>query len=137
MDQLIEFVGNHWWLVGIWGAFVAALLWDNKQRAGASVSPAQAIQMINKEDALVVDIRDKKDFSAGHLSNAKNIPFASLAGRMGELEPHKSHPLILVCKTGTTVSVASKMLKEKGFNAIRMSGGMMEWEAQKLPVVRK
>lgn len=137
MDQAIEFVGNHWWLVAIWAAFFVALLWDNKQRAGASVSPAQAIQMINKDDALVLDIRDKKDFGKGHVVNAKNIPFANLAGRLGELDTYKSRPVLLVCKTGTTVSVASKMLKEKGFNAIRMTGGMMEWEAQKLPVVRK
>lgn len=137
MDQAIEFVGNHWWLVAIWAAFFAALLWDNKQRAGASVSPAQAIQMINKDDALVLDIRDKKDFGKGHVVNAENIPFANLAGRLSELEPHKSRPVVLICKTGTTVGVASKMLKEKGFNAIRMTGGMMEWEAQKLPIVRK
>lgn len=136
MDRLFEFIGNNWALVGIWGAFLAALLWDNGKRSGQSVTPAQATLMINKEDALVLDIRDKKDFSAGHLANALNIPYASLAGRMGELEPHKNRPLILVCKTGQTVSIAGKMLREKGFNAVRMSGGMMEWNNQNLPVVR-
>ncbi|MFK4751506.1 MULTISPECIES: rhodanese-like domain-containing protein [Oceanospirillaceae] len=137
MEQVFEFIGNHWWLVAIWGAFMAALLLDNKHRSGASVSPAQATQLINREDAIVVDIRDKKEFSGGHLANARNIPFAELAKRMNELNAHKDHPIVLVCKTGTTVSVAAKMLKEKGFNTVRLAGGMMEWSAQNLPVVRK
>lgn len=137
MDQLFEFIGNHWWLVGIWGAFLTALLWDNNQRAGQTVSTAQATQLINKEDAVVLDIRDKADFGSGHLANAINIPFANLAARMNELSAHQSKPIILVCKTGQTVSMAGKMLREKGYNAVRLSGGMMEWNTQNLPVVKK
>ncbi|UTW47621.1 rhodanese-like domain-containing protein [Bacterioplanoides sp. SCSIO 12839] len=137
MDQLFEFIGNHWWLVGIWGAFLAALLWDNNQRAGQSLSTAQATQLINKEDAVVLDIRDKGEFGQGHLANAINIPYANLANRMTELSVHKEKPIILVCKTGQTVSMAGKMLREQGYNAVRLSGGMMEWNAQNLPVVKK
>ncbi|MDK2778832.1 MAG: rhodanese-like domain-containing protein [Pseudomonadota bacterium] len=136
MDHLFEFVGNHWWLVGIWGAFLAAFLWDNSRRSGQSVSPSEATLLINRDDAVVLDIRDKKDFSAGHLANAVNIPYANLASRMGELDKYKEHPIILVCKTGQTVKVAGKMLSEKGFNAVRLTGGMMEWNSQNLPVIR-
>jgi len=84
----------------------------------------------------VLDIRDKKDFSAGHLANALNIPYSNLASRLNELDAHKERPIILVCKTGQTVGVAGKMLREKGFNAVRLTGGMMEWTNQNLPVVR-
>ncbi|WP_419813202.1 rhodanese-like domain-containing protein [Bacterioplanoides sp.] len=137
MDQLFEFIGNHWWLVGIWGAFLAALLWDNNQRSGQSLSTAQATQLINKEDALVLDIRDKGEFGQGHLANAINIPYANLANRMTELSAHKDRPILLVCKTGQTVGMAGKMLREQGYNAVRLNGGMMEWNAQNLPVVKK
>ncbi|MEK9766450.1 MAG: rhodanese-like domain-containing protein [Thalassolituus sp.] len=137
MEQLNEFIANHWLLVGIWSAFVVALLWDNNRRNGPSVSTAEATTMINREDALVLDIRDKNDFKTGHLVDAVNIPYASLANRMGELEAHKNRPIILVCKTGQTVSMAGKMLREKGFNAVRMKGGMMEWNSQNLPLVKK
>ncbi|ASP40675.1 sulfurtransferase [Bacterioplanes sanyensis] len=137
MAQLFEFIGNHWWLVGLWAAFLLALFWDNNQRNGAKVSVAEATVLINKQDAVVVDIRDKKEFSEGHLANAVNIPYSSLASRLGELNPHKDKPLILVCKTGQTVSMAGKMLREKGFNAVRLHGGMMEWTGQNLPVVKK
>lgn len=136
MERVFEFVANHWQLVGIFTFFLVALLWDNQKRAGASVSPAEATLKINKENALVLDIRDSKDFNSGHLVNALNIPFAKLAERMSELEKHQERPIILVCKTGQTVGVASKMLREKGFNAVRLSGGMMEWSNQNLPVVR-
>ena len=136
MDRLFEFIGNNWWLVGLWAVFLLALLRDNNQRSGKSVSPSEATLMINRENALVLDIRDKKDFSAGHLANALNIPYANLASRLDELNAHKERPIILVCKTGQTVTVAGKMLREKGFNAVRMSGGMMEWNNLNLPVVR-
>lgn len=136
MDQYIEFVVNHWWLVGIWAAFLIALLWDNNRRNGQTVSTAEATTMINRQDALVLDIRDKADFKAGHLVNAINIPYASLAQRMNELEKERERPIVLVCKTGQTVSMAGKMLREKGFNAVRMKGGMMEWNSQHLPVVK-
>lgn len=137
MNQIFEFIGNYWWLVAIWAGFMIALLLDNRSRSGLSVSPSQATSLINREGAVVVDIRDKKDFKSGHMSGAINIPFGDLAKRLGELEPHKGKPVVLVCKTGNTVSMASKMLKEKGFNAVRLAGGMMEWNAQNLPVVRK
>ncbi|MAK90300.1 MAG: sulfurtransferase [Oceanospirillaceae bacterium] len=136
MDRLFDFVANHWWLVGIWGAFLLALLWDNNRRSGLSVSTSQATRMANSEDAVFVDIRDSKDFNAGHIANAVNIPFSALASRMNELDKYKDKPLILVCKSGQTVNMAGKTLREKGFNAVRMSGGMMEWSNQNLPVVR-
>ena len=56
MDQYIEFVVNHWWLVGIWAAFLIALLWDNNRRNGQTVSTAEATTMINRQNALVLDI---------------------------------------------------------------------------------
>lgn len=98
MEQLIEFVGKHWWLVGIWGAFVGALLWDNNRRNGPTVSTAEATSMINKKDAFVLDIRDGSDFKNGHLVGAVNIPYANLANRLGELEPQKIAPLYWYAK---------------------------------------
>lgn len=136
MDRIIEFITNNWELVAIWTAFLAALLWDNNRRSGQGVSPTQATFMINKENALVLDIRDQKEFDSGHLSSAINIPYSKLASRLDELATHKERPIILVCKSGQTVGVAGKMLREKGFNAMRLSGGMMEWSNQNLPVVR-
>ena len=137
MEQAFEFINNNWMLVSVWGAFLAAFLWDNNQRSGASISSAQATQMINKQDAVVLDIRDKKDFDDGHLANAINIPYSSLADRLSELESSKEHPIVLVCKSGQSVGMAGKTLKQKGFEVYRLSGGMLEWTNQNLPLVTK
>lgn len=137
MEQYIEFATKYWWLVVIWIVFLIALFWDNNRRNGKGVSTAEATTMINRENALVLDIRDKADFKTGHLVNALNIPFASLSSRIGELEKYRKQPIVLVCKSGQTVGAAGKMLREQGFDAVRMKGGMMEWNAQNLPVVKK
>lgn len=137
MDQLIEFVTNNAILVGVWLAFLLMLFLYNQKLSGKSVSTNQATQLINREDAVVLDIRDRKEYKAGHIAGAINIPYADLKTRISELDKHKSVPIILVCKTGQTVSAASKMLLEKEFNAVRLSGGMMEWSSQNLPLIKK
>jgi len=137
MEQFFEFIGNHWELVAVWTAFVVALLWDNGKKSGETISVNEAINKINKENAVVLDIREHQDYSQGHLVDAMNIPFAKLAERMSELEKHKSRPIVLVCKTGQTVAMAGKMLKQKEFEVYRMQGGMAEWSHQNLPVVKK
>ncbi|MEH6448574.1 MAG: rhodanese-like domain-containing protein [Oleispira sp.] len=137
MEQAFDFINNNWMLVSVWGVFLAAFLWDNNQRSGASISAAQATQMINKQNAAVLDIRDKKEFEAGHLANAINIPYSTLTERLSELESSKEHPIVLVCKSGQSVGMAGKTLKQKGFQVFRLSGGMLEWSNQNLPVVTK
>lgn len=137
MDQLFEFVGNHLELVAVWAFFLAALMWDSSKKSGDTISVNETIHKINKEEAVVLDVRDHKDFSQGHLVDAINIPFAKLAERMSELEKYKTRPIVLICKSGQTVAMAGKMLKQKEFEVYRMKGGMMEWSAQSLPVVKK
>lgn len=137
MEQVIDFINNNWMLVSMWALFLMAFLWDNNQRSGATVSTSQATQMINKQDAVVLDIRDKKEFEAGHIASAINIPYSALTERMAELESSKGHPIVLVCKSGQSVGMAGKTLKQKGFEVFRLSGGMLEWTNQNLPVISK
>lgn len=136
-EQILEFIVNNYLLVGVWIAFLLALLWDGQQKSGKTVSIGEATQLINKEDAIVLDIRESKEYGEGHIANALNIPYSKLATRLDELNKSKEKPIVLVCKSGQTVGMAGKMLKEKGFNAVRLQGGMMEWRNQSLPVVKK
>ncbi len=136
-NQALEFIINHYLLVGIWSAFILALLWDGQQKSGKTVSISEATLLINKQDAIVLDIREHKEYSAGHIANAINIPYSKLAARLDELNKSKDKPIILVCKSGQTVGMAGKMLKEKGFNAVRLQGGMLEWQNQNLPLASK
>lgn len=137
MDQLIEFVTNHWQLVAALVATLALLLFTESRKGGTSISTHEAVKLINKQNAAIVDIRAKKDFNTGHITNATNIPYADMDKRVGELEKHRSKPIIIVCNLGQTASGAVKKLNEAKFdNVVRLSGGITEWKNQNLPVVK-
>src|SRR5690606_35902075 len=103
-----------------------------------AVSTQQAVTLINRADGRVVDIRDKKDFEAGHIVDAIHIPLSKLSASLGRLEKYKGKPLIIVCKMGQHSAEACKTLKQAGFDqVVRLSGGMTEWRTQNLPLVQK
>lgn len=137
MDRLIEFVTQHFYLVAAWALTLAMLLWTESRKSGKSVSTAEATRLINKEDALVLDIRGKKEWETGRINGAIHIPLADLDRRLNELEKHKDKPVIVVCNMGQTAGAATKKLRTAGFTqAVRLSGGMTEWRGQNLPVVK-
>ncbi len=109
------------------------------QRTGSkAVSPQGAVMMINRQDALVVDVRDKKEFEAGHIVDAINIPLINLKQRAVELKKHKARPVIVVCKLGQHAGEAANILMEAGHEqVVKLSGGVSEWKAQSLPLVSK
>ena len=138
MEKYFDFVMNHPFLVSAWVLTFVMLMYSERLKGGKSVSPAEATRMINKQDGVVVDIRNSKEFNTGHLTNALNIPLADLDRRISELDKHKQHPVIVVCNLGQTSGTACRKLKSAGFtNAVRLSGGISEWRAQSMPVVSK
>ncbi|MEE4661211.1 MAG: rhodanese-like domain-containing protein [Halieaceae bacterium] len=135
--MFFEFIAQQWMLVG--GILVAAvLLWQHEARkSGESLSPQQAINLVNREDGLFLDLRESAEYSKGHIANAVNIPAAKLDGRLSELEKYRERPLVLVCKMGQSSGPVGKKLGDAGFDRVyRMSGGMMEWNQQQLPLVK-
>jgi len=138
MGQFFEFIVNHWMLVSALLVLLALLAWDSGQKSGPKVSTHEATRLINQNNAVILDIREKADFKAGHLVDAINIPSSQVADRLSDLEKHKTDPIIVVCKSGQTASAASKTLKENGFDQVyRLSGGIMEWTNNNLPLVKK
>jgi rhodanese-related sulfurtransferase len=116
---------------------VAALALHRNKTSGESVSAQQAVMLINRSNAIVVDIRDKKDFDAGHIVDAVHIPMTKLSVRVTELDKHKADPVIVACRLGSQSIDAVKVLKSAGFTQVlRLSGGMTEWRAQGLPLVQ-
>ncbi len=137
MARIFEFIAQQWVLVGALAAAIGAFFYYESRRAGASLTPQQAINLVNGEGAVVVDLRDSADFGRGHVVEARNIPHAKLESRLAELEDHRDDPIILVCKMGQHSGGAGKKLTEKGFNRVyRLSGGMAEWANMQLPVVK-
>ena len=123
-------------LIAVAVASGAMLLWPLIQGAAtAGLDPAGAVQLINREKGVVVDVCDPAEFAAGHVGGAKNIPLADLESKLGNAVKNKALPLILVCQTGArsgrAVAVAKKLGYEKAQN---LAGGLAAWKAANLPV---
>ena len=137
IEQLFEFIGNHFILVSIFVFLVIAFFVNEGKQGGAAISPQSLVNLVNREDAIVVDIRDGKEFGNGHITGAINMPFGSFDSRIGELESYKDQTIVLVCKMGQHSGGIGRKLKAAGFEEVRrLSGGMAEWSASSLPVVK-
>ncbi|MDI4636444.1 MULTISPECIES: rhodanese-like domain-containing protein [Halomonadaceae] len=139
IDQLFEFVQNHALLAGAFVIVLAAwIAYETMQSGRSGVDASEATQLINREDAVVLDIRDAKDFKAGHLAGARNIPQSKLDNRLHELDKVKDKPVIVVCKQGQASGTVLAKLQKAGFTrALKLKGGMAQWQADGLPMVRK
>ena len=76
MEQLFEFIGNHMILVGTFVILLTLFIRNETRRGGQAVSAQQLVDMVNRHNALVLDVRDRKEFEAGHIVNAVNIPYS-------------------------------------------------------------
>lgn len=138
IDQLIEFIQNHPLLTGAFALVLAAWLAYEFKRGNHGVDSGEATTLVNREDAVIVDIRDANDFKAGHIAGARNIPQSRLDERITELNKFKEKPIIVVCKHGQSSGIAVAKLTKAGFSrALKLKGGMAQWQADNLPVVRK
>ncbi|QTP57261.1 rhodanese-like domain-containing protein [Billgrantia antri] len=139
IDQLFEFVQNHPLLVGAFLLVLTAwIAYEARNSASSGVSSSQATQLINREDAVILDTREAGDFKAGHIAGARNIPQSRIDERVGELEKVKDKPVIVVCKSGQASGITVAKLAKAGFSRVyKLKGGMMQWQADGLPVVKK
>ncbi len=137
MALFLEFLAQQWILAAALLAVVVMLVLHETRKSGPSVSPQQAINLINSEQGVFVDLRDGADYKQGHIVGAMNIPTAKLAERAAELEKYRDKPIVLVCRMGQQAGAAGKQLKAKGFEKVyKMTGGMMEWGNLQLPLVK-
>lgn len=129
---------NNLGLMAIMATSGAALAWQTygSGASGGKVNAAQATQLINKENAIVVDVRDAVEFAKGHLPNARHIPLDSLGEQVEKLAKDKSVPVIAICQTGARSGRACAVLKKAGFaNVVNLDGGLSAWQQAGLPVV--
>ena len=133
----MEFVRNNLLLIAV--AFVsgAMLLWPfvRVRAGGPRVSAAQATQMINREDALMIDVRDPAEFGAGHVIGARNVPLARIDDGANDLAKRKDRPLVVYCDGGERSAKAAEALRKQGFARVTsLSGGLGAWQSAGLPV---
>ncbi len=136
LAHLIEFATNHYVLTGIFAVLLVLLLVTELQKGGKSLSTRELTALVNRDEGIVLDVRNSKDFATGHIVDALNIPYDKLAARMAELEKHKAKTIIVVDAMGQHAgSVASTLLKA-GFTAAKLGGGISSWRGDNLPVVK-
>lgn len=137
MQNLLTFIGNHPLLISVFVVLVLLLIFTESKRAGQSVSAQIVTNLVNRDNGLIVDIRNSDDFREGHIPGSVNVPLASLVDHVEKIRSHQDKPLILVCNTGVSTSGAGKQLKEQGFSQVyRLAGGIQSWRSDNLPVVR-
>ena len=132
----MEFINQNILLISLVVVSGLSLLWPAFFRpSGNSVSPAEATQLINREDAHVLDVREVDEFAAGHLPDSVNIPVTKLAERVGELDKFKDKPVIVCCASGMRSAKACKELAKLGFtNVQNLAGGVDAWVGAGYPL---
>ena len=136
----MEFITKNIFLILIAAVSGGMLLWPllRKGAGGPWVNTLQATQLMNRDDAVVVDLRPAAEFAQGHILGARNIPLAELERRAGELDKHKSKPVIVHCGDGNRSGGGVALLRKSGFgNVVNLSGGFGAWQQAGLPVEKK
>lgn len=140
MEQVLPFITKHWFLVAL---FLIAFIWliieeTRRKGGGVRLTPQLTTQLINKEKAVVLDIRDVNAFGSGHITGAINIPLPTLDNSVKQLEKYKERPLVVVCATGQKASVVMNKLRKQGYTKIYiLAGGIAAWKNANLPLVTK
>ncbi len=137
MEQISEFIGNNFLLflaLAIILGLLAQNLWAGFTNK-TSIDPGRVTELINREDALVVDVRPMADYEKGHIINAINIPSNGFKDQLHQLKGKEEQPIIVVCSSGMTSGGICKLLRENGFEKIYdLKGGMASWTGVNLPV---
>ncbi|MDF1677829.1 MAG: rhodanese-like domain-containing protein [Legionellaceae bacterium] len=134
--QLFTFIYNHW---PLWLAFVGVLILMiineriTQKKGPKNLSPNAAVDAINHEKAVIIDMRDRESFRQSHIVDAKNIPNATAE----QLEKYKTKPFILICARGLQSSALAVKLRKQGFTEVMvLTGGITAWKAASLPLIK-
>ena len=133
----MEFITKNIFLVLVALVSGGMLIWPFLRRGtgGPWVNTLEATQLINRSDALVIDLRTADEYAKGHILGAKNIPLADLERRRVELEKHKAKPVIVHCGHGSSSGAGVALLRKNGFASVHnLAGGYAAWQAAGLPV---
>ena len=141
MEQFLVFLQKspfNMLLFGLALSTGAMLVWpfiSRLFRQSNEVGAFETVQLINRRDAVVLDVRDTGDYAAGHITGARHMPESQLSDRMKELEKFKARPVVVCCRSGTRAPAVSDTLRKQGFaEAFALRGGIAAWQQASLPL---
>jgi len=134
MESIGEFYSNNLLLIIVWMVLFYMLVnsfikgkWDR--------TPLEVVQLINKDNSIVVDVRETSEFDAGHIADSIHIPLGDVKKRVNELEKYKNQTIVVSCRSGHRSSKAVSILRRSGYEQVfNLKGGILAWESEKLPV---
>lgn len=135
----MEFIQQNLMWVGLAAMSGGMLLWQTFNGTGRNnITVNQATLLINREDAIVVDVRETAEWSAGHIPNARHIALGHLTKHLSEIEKFKEKPVIVVCASGNRSGSGCNVLKKAGFQQVfNLAGGVHAWSDAGLPMTKK
>jgi len=140
MQQFFEFMMNNWLLFLALAVIVALLVMTTVRTrllGFNELKPGEAVQLMNREEPLVLDVRENNEYQAGYIQGAVHIPVGELEGRIKELEAWREKPVLIYCRAGQRSAKAAAVLKRQGFSQLyKLDGGMMAWQSGNLPISR-
>ena len=138
LESLLEFIQLNIHLVLVACASLGGFLFLTYRKTaveGKAVTPAQATMLINRENAVIIDVRSSDEYVSGHLPESRNIPEERFEERAAELEKLKDTPVIFVCQSGTRAAAVCNRLEKEGFAKVHaLGGGISGWSASGLPL---
>jgi rhodanese-related sulfurtransferase len=141
LHEITPFVIKHWPLVGAFFVVLMLIFFEeakSKQAGGDRLTPAGVTQLINREDAVVVDLRDASAYRDGHIVNAKNFPLADFDRMKEKLAVFRDRPIVLVDAMGLKTAPVVIQLKKDGFQkVVSLKGGIDTWKTESMPVTKK
>ncbi len=139
-SRLPEFIANHAMLVGVFVALLIALISHEigqLMRGYKAIGAAELTQLINRQEALVVDVSAPAEFAAGHVPGARHVPMTAFDPENKELAKAHELPIVVYCKSGTNSAQAATRLAKAGFKKVHwLDGGIDSWKAAEMPVVK-
>lgn len=135
MDFFV-FISEQWILVSVLLVLIYLFAINERIKSGRPISVHAVTRMLNADEAVLLDVRDTKEFKAGHIAGAMNIPQIKLQDKISELDHYREKIIIVADKVGQQGGAVGRKLQQQGFKVFRLTGGMMEWQNQNLPVVK-
>ncbi|QEI14326.1 rhodanese-like domain-containing protein [Cellvibrio japonicus] len=130
------FITQEWLLVTTLIVLVYLYVWRERIKSGRPITPHEVTKLVNEGNAVLVDVRESTEYKAGHIVGSLNIPYAKLSKESTELADYKGKVIILIDKLGQHAGAVGRFLGREGFDVRRLGGGIAEWQAQSLPLVK-
>ena len=133
MERWLQFMQNHPFLFGTLGVLIVLFLILENKRSGRKISAQSLGVLLNQENAMLIDLRDPKDYREGHISGSRNIPYSRLKDHLDDLR-ELSQPIVMICQMGQVSGTAAQTVGGK--NLYRLDGGILSWRSQGLPLIK-